>query len=274
LVAGFLRAGQMDVIDADARTGIDGHRLPAVEAGREATCDLVYVPTLVGEGEVYRLTVRQLAIPSGKIEELYEESATGPLPALFELVNRMAVRLAPPPPPRPSAPVPSGPIRAWMSGPTDVDQALAEAPAAQRPAGAASPPTQSARPAGPGRARPLAEVPPPLRTIVLEGERRVEIEEVGRIVALNTNYSFCVIEPRAGRPLKPGDRVLLATDRGRRPTVTATVSRVERGHAIAEFQHEAGPAISHDGRVYKWVPETETVPTPGIPAVPEPVSLD
>jgi hypothetical protein len=268
LVAGFLRSGRVDVIDADARTtGPDGLPLPPVEAGRDATCDFVFVPTLVGEGGFYRLTVRQLAIPSGRVEQIFEETASGETVELFALASRMATRLAPAAP-RAPAPVPSGPIRAWMSGPGDLERDLAEAPAARRPLPSAVAPTPG------GRSPAVVEPPPPpLRTIVLANDRRLEIEEIGRVVALNRDYSFCVIDAHPGRRLERGDRVLLAARGGPRPTVTAVVTRLERGRAIADFAATPEQEFEDGARVYKWVPEAETDGTPGIPAVPEPVPL-
>jgi hypothetical protein len=154
-----------------------------------------------------------------------------------------------------------------MSGPGDVELDLAAAPPARRPPAASSAPTPG------GRAPAVVDPPAPLRTIVLADNRRLEIEEIGRVVALNRDYSFCVIDPHPGRRLATGDRVLLPTTGGPRPTTTAVVTRLERGRAIAEFTAAAGQEVQTAALVYKWVPEAETDATPGIPAVPEPMPL-
>ena len=81
-----------------------------------------------------------------------------------------------------------------------------------------------------------------------------EGNEIGRIIALNLGYSFCVIRPHKGHLLKKGDRVQLPVNRGRVPAVTATVTVVDHQHAIAEFPSEAGPQINVRAPVYRFLP--------------------
>lgn len=268
LLAGFLRSGMVDVIDISGKTG--GGRSPS-ELGREAVCDRVYVPSIFSQGDSHRMSVRQLAIPSGKVEQIYEDKARGQESELFALVERMGARLAPAPAaPVRTAPVqrPAGPIRAWMSGPPDTERVLSEAPSAL-PAAATRP-----APPRPQRSIPRAAAPAPLKTIVFAGSRRVEIEEIGRIAAHNSDYSFCVLTLNKGRQLNPGDRVLLKIDDPAKPTLTATVTRRTEGSSvIVQYSADKPPVFPQGARAYQWVPEAETQPTPSLPAVPETTPL-
>jgi len=279
LIAGFLRAGTVDVIDAGSRLG-NTNPVSAVEAARQATCELLYVPTLVGQGNFYRMTVRKLLIPSGKVEQIHEETTTGGPGSLFELAERMVLRLNPGR--SKTNPMVGGTVKGWMSGPTDVDLALAEAPMAL-PATAA-PPVRAVAPVPAARrghrfgaGRISAEVvpapAPPLRTILFNGTRRYEIEQVGRVSVVNRDYSFCVVDPQRSRSLKSGDRVLIEGQGWSRPTVSGRVTRLESKHAVVEYDPSGAPPLRDGAVVYEWVPEAETQPSQDIQAIPEPVPL-
>ncbi len=256
LVSVFLGSGAVEVIDVTGRTVAD---LTRPGAG-EPACDTIFVPTLVGHSGEYKMTVRRIAVPSGKIEQLYEDTARGSMAGLMEMTARVGRKLLPPTPavaPRPAPePVRAGRIRAWMSAPETPPPAPPR-PAAPKPAARPAP-----QPATPSR---------PLRTIVLDGQRQVELEQVGRLTSFNRQYSFCVISPTSttGRRLQVGDRLLIQVDNFRRPTIAATVRRLESSQVIADYETEGEPPLAAGAAVYQWMPAEKTAPTPGLPSVPE-----
>ena len=277
--AGFLKSGQFDIMDAE-RTGTPGEaggngRLGPVEAGKAATVDCVYVPVVVGQGSVYKVTVRKLLIPSGKVESVFENTSTDPNVPLFDVIERVVAQIAPKPLPV-VKPSPIKSVRAWFSGPSDVAEALAAAPKALR-AGAQQPTLGASRPAPTVTGKKPAKntTPPPAKAARPPpdpaGPTEREIEEVGTVSVANDHYSFCVIRPTDGRTLKPGDHVMIAVTGWHRPTLEALVTRVERGHAVAEFQlpaHERPVTVADGARVYDWLPNRWAPPAPFV--MPEP----
>ena len=267
LIAGLLKDRRVDVIEPATATGTTPPAATPTDAGNRLGIDLLMVPTLVAEQQFFRLSIKKISIPSGRVEAVIEESGSGPLPRIFELAGRAVAQLIPAAP-KPTPAVSS--IRGWMSSPDDAFEPPPDVPRAL-------PSTQGASPSG-----GVGAVPPPieieskparvLRTVVT-GPRAREIEEIGRVTAANSAYSFCVIDPHRGRTLAPGMWVMIRVKGWVRPTLPATVTRIERGHAIAEFEtgNAPPPSVESGARVYEWVPESATTPTPDLPAVLDPL---
>lgn len=255
-VSDFLKNGSVEVLDLGGRAVADMAR-----AGESAPpCDVAFIPTVVGQHGDYHMTVRRVALPSGKIEQLYEDRATGSLPGLMEMTGRMARQLVPPPSPEPPKSPPPPPvramrIRAWMSEP--------------------APPVVKPRPAVPPKPKPRASTPAPrpLRTMVFDGNRQMEFESIGRLVSVNPEYSFCVIRPsNARRNLPAGTKIFIQVEGLPRPTVSAVVSRLERGQIIADYETIGNPTLRPGALVYQWVPVEESSFPPGLEPVPESAS--
>ncbi len=281
LSAALVKSGQFDVIDAESRLGAEPAKASPVEAAAQVACDTAFAATLVGEGDFFRITVRKLAVPSGKVLDVYEDSATGPASRLFDMVGRAVAQLAPAaPPPSPAPPVRSEPeigaIRAWMSGPADVEEALARAPRAVRPGGTAVI-LPEVPVSGIKKGKTTPSGPPPtttkLTTRVFDGDRQYEIEEIGLVKTINKDYGFAIIDPHPGRAFQSGDKLLMKVEGWRRPTLPGKVSRLNSGHLIVEFDGTLDAQLLPGARAYAWVPEAETDLTPGLPAVPEPVTI-
>ncbi len=276
LSAGFLKSGQFDVIDAERHAGLadatPGVPLGPVEAGRVATVDCVYVPVVIGQGSVYKVTVRKLLIPSGKLESVFENTSRDPSVPLFDVIDRVVAEIAPKPVPV-VKPSPIKAVKAWFSGPSDVAEALAAAPKAVR-LGSQQPTLgmsrSSSATAEKKPSKPSAKTTAKANSTPPEPTER-EIEEVGTVSVANDHYSFCVIRPSDGRTLKPGDRVMIAVSGWHRPTLEATVTRIERGHAVAEFKIADGESqvtVADGARVYDWLPNRWAPPAPFV--MPEP----
>ncbi|MGI8603829.1 MAG: hypothetical protein ACR2OZ_12650 [Verrucomicrobiales bacterium] len=260
LIAGLLRGDRVEVIDAEAQAALKESSAPST-APSVTPPDYVFVPTLVGQGGFYKVTVKKIAIPSGQVDAIVDETGAGSLPRMFALAERVAERL-----------VPGAKLASTEEAPTAESPGTAESPpadaalqrnVAQSPIAMRT--EQMRRPESPVAVpRPLQLAAPEQPThrqnrVVTKVSARKALrspEEVGRVALANAAYSFCVIDPYRGRPLQPGDRVSLKVQGWVRPTLAATVTRLERGHAIAEYSDLSSPFPPHvarGARVYRGI---------------------
>jgi hypothetical protein len=264
LIAGLLKDRRVDVIEPGTPGETTGLTAASAAAGNRAAIDILMVPTLIAEQQFFRLSIKKITVPSGRVEAVIEESGSGSLPRLFDLAAAVVDKLVPTPPKQSPA---ISSIRGWMSSPDEVIEPPPDIPRAL--------PSIAAPSGVPTVPRPIEIEPKPgrvLRTVVTGPVAR-EIEEVGRVTASNAAYSFCVIDPHRGRTLTPGTWVMIRVNGWVRPTLPATITRIERGHAIAEFDTGGAPPpnVESGARVYEWVPEASTAPTPNLPPVLDPM---
>lgn len=258
LVSDFLKNGSVEVIDVGNRPVEELTR----GAGQTPVCDVAFVPTVVGHRGEYHMTVRRILLPSGKIEQLYEDRTTGSLPGLMEMTARLARQLVPPPPPEPppppSPPPPRMRTRIWMDAPPPPPPTRSSTPAAQSRPRAARPASASSSSAS-----------RPSHTTQVEANPSLELETVGRLVSFHPEYSFCVIRPTPGRRrLTAGTHVFIRVEGVSRPTVRAIVRNSEGGQVIADYVAKDNPPLVPGAQVYGWVPATSTSSSPGLTPVP------
>ncbi len=271
LASGILKTGAVDIIDTETFAKAEnGQKQSPVQVGSASGAAFVYVPTIVGQDEFYKLTLKKLAIPSGRIEEITEESASGSSARLFELMDRVVLLMSPPPPRPVRAPVYST-IRSWMSGPADVSKALADAPAALPRGHAAKKSATEPAHAEVRAARDLPKAvpaPKPAESGADEGSG-TEIEEIGCVTAVNFDWSFAVIRPRPGQKMKSGDVILIAVNGWTRPTLQATITRKQGDQYVAEFEPVSGTlSLPGQALVYAWQPGAAPPPPAPIPPPP------
>lgn len=308
LIAGLLRTGQVEVIDPKVRAAVESVD-KAPEVPMASGVDYLLMPALVVEDHVYKVTIRKVLVPSGRIDAIFEQEVRGSLGQLYDAMSRMAERILPaaqaPARPRSSALpseagamaagglLPAVPMDPDLSAdlpavvpppveipllpdappPAPAEIAAVEIAPAPEPGEAVRPPVIRSIPPQAIPAPPRAPEPREVAVVQIDEAPAptvpVEIEEVGRIVSSNVPYSFCIIDARHGRSLRPGDRVLIRVEGWLRPTLPAQVTRLERGKAIAEFEYDPAlpPEVRRGARVYDWVPAAETQLSPGLPPV-------
>ncbi len=257
ITARLLEYSDFEIIDAGNVTGdflalptAQPGKLPsapgpsaALEVGKAVGVDFVVVPTLVGMGREFRLTMRKLRVPSGKIEAIVQETFQGDLASAFKAFDFVAQRLTPPKPQKPAYTS----IKAWMS-----------------------PPPPMAAPAD-ALASEIATAPKALRSQEMPAEKRAAIEaakrawagvvadqrepqRTGRIEVVDQDWCFCEIACKNGE-IQPKDQIFAWSGRDLSTLVTLNVTRVVGSRAIAEFAHHNPNAASlrTGDQVYRWV---------------------
>ena len=210
--------------------------------------NLVVQPTALGTGNEFRLTLREIQIPGGKVLAIISEKTNTGLKGLYALAENHAHRLIPA--------RPAGPRLA--SGPSIIDH-----PASYRPdpvpAPAHSPITEQELAAAPAALAKLS----PAKQAALDATMRLldpaartaGPTPIGRIGGLNAAWSFCEISLKQPLELPVGTALFTTAAGNPESVVDLRVSRLEGRKIIADF--DAGPraaTLRTGDIVYHWKP--------------------
>ena len=218
-----------------------------VAAGKAIGADLVVLPTVIGIGNEFRLTLREIQIPDGKIIAIIHEKTSTGLKGLYALADNHAFRLIPPRPPVPRV----------HTGPTIIDHP--------------TPPPPPAAPAPPVSEQEIATAPKALANIspaklaAIEATKRMlregaspsavsaEPSLIGRINDLDLNWSFCTIAWKNPRPLPAGTALFAVAADHPETIINLRVTRLEGSKIIADFGANPQAATLRPGdKVYEW----------------------
>ncbi len=245
LTAKFLTAGHYDVVDASALSGSNGVALSALDFGKATGADFVVAPTVVGIQGEFRLTIRKLRLPGGRIDKIVQETARGDQRLIYGLAEKSAAQLAPAPdpnaPPKKYEP-PFTYVRAWMAPPVPVDPVLAavkKAPKALKGNGSLAGPVAEKKAAQAFTENGIPRTP----------------QRLGEIVQVDFQWCFCEFPATAGT-VKLKDSLFAWSGNSNDTPISLTVSRVEGSRVIADFD-AADPRKNslHTGlSVYQWKP--------------------
>jgi hypothetical protein len=226
--------------------------LNPVETGKAVGADFVVIPTVVGAGQDFRLTLRQVQIPSGRIRAIINEKTNRGIKGVYALAENVAFRLIPELP----APLRRG------TGPTIIDHPVrfTQAKATAEPA--------------PVSLAELAMAPKALNAIspaklaAIEATRRsigdksgaspsnaagAEPIAVGSIANVSLDWSFCTFSPAKGANLPPGTALFVCAAGNPDHTIKLSVTRTEGNSIIADFgQNPRAADIVQGDKVYQW----------------------
>ncbi len=223
-----------------------------LETGKAIGADFVVIPTVIGAGQDFQLTLRQVQIPSGKIRAIIREKTNRGVKGVYALAENAAFRLVPavPTPPRRSA------------GPAIVDHPVRStlSPSAEQPAPVS--PHELAQ--APKALSPIS----PAKLAAIEATKRLigatagasnstaataEPIAVGRIGSVSLDWSFCTFSPAKGVTLPPGTALFVCAAGNPDNTIKLSVTRSEGNSIIADFgqNSRAGDIVLGD-KVYQW----------------------
>ncbi len=261
LTAKLLNAGAYEVVDAsalgaangqaldlanhtlDAKTGLGTSAATAYEFGKVSGADYVIVPTVIGIQGDFRVSLRKLKLPGGRIEKIVQETVRGDQRSIFTLAERCAAQMAPEPaadgPAKPYDP-PFTSVRAWMTPPVKQDPmqaAATKAPKALKGNGS------------------LANVVSQIKVEQAFSEAGVErqLQRLGQILTVDPRWCFCEFTSPAGT-MRLKDQVFAWSGGATDHSVTLTVSRIEGNRVIAEFD-DTDPrkqALRPGLSIYQW----------------------
>lgn len=223
-----------------------------VATGKSIGADLIVVPTVIGMGNEFRLTFREIQVSDGKIQAIIHEKTTTGLKGLYALAENNAFRLVPPRPVEPRI----------HSGPTIIDYP--------------TPPPPAVPPAPPVSEQEIAAAPKALANISpaklasIEATKRMlaegaspsavsaEPSPIGRISALDLTWSFCAISLKTPLVLPAGTALFACAEGNPQNIIHFKVTRMEGSKVIADFgANPKAAALQAGDTVYQW-----KVPTP------------
>jgi|GEM_PF-3824730 hypothetical protein len=218
-----------------------------VAAGKAIGADFVVLPTVIGIGNEFRLTLREIQIPDGKIISIIHEKTSTGLKGLYALADNHAFRLIPPRPP----------VARVHTGPTIIDHPTPPPPPAPAP-----PPVSEQDIATAPKA--LANISP-AKLAAIEATKRMlregaspsavsaEPSLIGRISELDLNWSFCTIAWKSNRPLPAGTALFAVSADNPETIINLRVTRLEGSKIIADFGANPQAATLRAGdKVYEW----------------------
>jgi hypothetical protein len=216
-----------------------------VTTGIAMGADLVVQPTIVGQAEEFRLTMRQIQIPGGKIMGIITEKTSRGIKGLYALAEAHALRLVPYVPPGPR--IGGGPAiiehpARWVVTPTPAPAVSDEEIAQALPALAKLP------------AAKQAAIDATLR-LLDPSTNAVGPSTVGRIGGLDPAWSFCTIKLKQSLELPAGTALFATAGGNPENLVNLSVTRTEGRTVIADFANSPGAAALQPGdMVYYWKP--------------------
>ena len=228
--------------------------LPAptpIGTGLARGADLVVQTTVVGHANEFRLTLREIQIPGGKVISIITEKTGTGLKGLYALAENHALRLVPAPPPVPRQ----------NAGPAIIDH-----PARYRPDPPITPGVSE---------QDIAQAPPALgklssaKQVALAATMRLldpaasatGPTPIGRIGGLDLSWSFCTITLKQPLDLPLGTALFACAGRNPESVVDLSVSRLEGRKIIADIVPGPSTAGLRSGDiVYHWKPSPAAVP--------------
>ena len=255
MTAKLLRTSDYDLIDAGNVNGMTDVLSPllsrtpttpgpstALEVGKAVGADFVVVPTLLGLQGEFRVTMRKLVVPSGKIEAIVQETIRGDLAAVFKAFEFLAQRLAPEKIEKPRFTY----VMAWMSPPPPqkkVDHLAAEIASAPK-----------ALPASNISSAKLEAIEAAKRAWSGVNSASREPRRTGQIEVVDHDWCFCEIACNPSE-VHANDQIFAWSGRDLDTLVSMTVTRVEGNRAIADFGHNNphAAALKSGDTIYRWV---------------------
>ncbi len=243
LTAKLLKDGQYEILDASALHPTSPEvklTLPTpIDFGQTVGADFVIVPTLIGTQGEFRLTVKKLKLPGGRLEKIVQETARGDQRLIFALAEKCSAQLAPPVEEKPFEPSITY-IRAWMAPPVKLDPLVAavkKAPKALKGNGSL---------AGAITNNKVAQA---YTTAGVEQQPR----RLGQILTVDDKWSFCELSLPTGS-VKLKDQLFgWSADPSATP-ISLTVSRIDGSRIIADYDATNAQHLGlHPGlAVYQW----------------------